>query len=63
MDADQKLDEARKAWRDKLAAEAQLARLRRYGRLTPGMKDDQSHHTAVLLNAESTLARVLGGAS
>ena len=55
------LDEARAAWRAKRTAESQLARLRGYARLTPGMKDDQRRHLSTLLKAEETLARVLGG--
>lgn len=57
------LDEARAAWRVKRNAESQLARLRGYARLTPGMKDDQRRHLSALMQAEETLARILGGAS
>lgn len=51
----------RKAWNDKSTAEAQLARLRGYARLTPGMKDDQKRWAKALATAEATLSRVLGG--
>lgn len=57
------LDEVRQALRDKATAESQLARLRGYARLTPGMKDDQRRWCASLSAAEATLRRVLGGAS
>ncbi|HEY4530896.1 MAG TPA: hypothetical protein VIG97_11340 [Luteimonas sp.] len=60
---EQQLGAARQAWRNKISAESQLARLRRYARLTPGMKHDQMQHSRVLSEAEATLRRVLGGAS
>lgn len=60
--AERQLAEARKAWLDKHNAEMQLARLRRYARMTAGMKDDQRRYSEVLHNSINTLDRVLGGA-
>lgn len=62
MNAEQQLAEARKAWSDRARADAELARLRRYARLTAGMKDDQRRHSETLYKADQTLRRVLGGA-
>lgn len=62
MSAEQQLADARKAWADKLNAEAQLSRLRHYARMTPGMKDDHRRYSDTLHKASTTLARVLGGA-
>ena len=58
--AEQQLAEARRAWRERHWAEHELTRLRRYARLTPGMKADQQQHAATLRRAEETLARTLG---
>lgn len=55
------LAEARRAWRAKREAESQLARLARYARMTPGMRDDRARWSARLGEAERTLARILGG--
>ena len=54
------LESARKAWATKATAESQLARLRGYARLTPGMKDDQRRWSGLLSESEATLRRVLG---
>lgn len=63
MSAEQLLADARKAWRDKAAAESQLARLRGYrGRPTPGMRDDMDRWARLLTESDATLRRVLGGA-
>ncbi len=58
---EQQLEAARKAWRERRYAESQLARLRKYARLTSAMKHDQQQHSMVLQQADATLARVLGG--
>lgn len=63
MNAEQQLADARQAWTAKHAAESELARLRRYSRLTPGMKHDQRRWFGQLTAAEATLQRVLGDAS
>lgn len=60
MDAQASLAEARRAWRAKREAESQLARLARYARLTPGMKDDRNRWSKQAHEAEQTLARILG---
>lgn len=61
LDLADDLEAARKAWRQKVEAEHQLARLRGYARLTPGMKDDQRRWSRQLHEATTTLARILGG--
>lgn len=62
MTPEQQLAEARKAWAERRNAEVQLSRLRRYGRLSPGMKDDMQRHSMAAVRADATLQRVLGGA-
>lgn len=57
------LDEARKAWRDLQVAKDNVARLRRYSHLTPGMRDSQDASLRTLRRAEDTLKRVLGRAA
>ena len=54
------LAEARRAWRAKREAESQLARLARYTRLTPGMKDDRNRWSKQAYEAEQILTRILG---
>lgn len=61
--AEQRLSDAGDAWVNKLTAEAQLARLQRYGRMNAGMKADQQRYSRMLADANATLNRVLlGGA-
>lgn len=53
--------QVRDAMRQKQQAESQLARLRGYARLTPGMKDDQRRWLTQLCNAEAAIATAFGG--
>lgn len=48
----------RQAHIDKGYAESQLARLRQYRHLTPGMKDDRQRHSNTLSRAEAEIARI-----
>lgn len=60
MSAREELEEARRAWRMKQAAEFKLARLRRYSRMTHGMKAEADRAASDLTDAWATLQRVLG---
>lgn len=51
----------RRAWADRRRAEGELARLARYSRLSPGMKDDRDRWSALASEAEATIKHVLGG--
>lgn len=57
------ISQARQAWRTKQDAEAHLARMRKYRRLTDGMKSDRSRHERRLAEANVTLRRILGDAA
>jgi acyl-ACP thioesterase len=59
-DAQELLREARRAWAQLNQARSQLARLARYARLTPGMKDDRNRWSKQASDAEATIARILG---
>ena len=61
MNARDELDEVRRAWRMKLAAEAKLAHLRSYRRMNAGMRYDQRRASQDLSEANATLQRILGG--
>lgn len=56
------LSQLRSAWGDKLIAEVQLARLRKYERKTRAMKDDEDRWLRLARESDATLSRVLGGA-
>lgn len=60
QDAQELLQEARRAWAQLNQARSQLSRLARYARLTPGMKDDRSRWSKQASEAEATIARILG---
>lgn len=55
-----RLDEANKAWRRYQDAAAELQRLDRYKAKNKGMREDANRHFNVMLEAGSTLSRVLG---
>lgn len=61
QDAQELLQEARRAWAQLRQAKSQLARLAGYARMTPGMKDDRARWSRLQGEAESTLLRILGG--
>lgn len=62
MDAEQQLAEARAAWRDRIVAEAAVARLRTYSGMNRAMKADLSRWNSLIRQADATLAKILGGA-
>lgn len=54
------LDEARKAYRQRLQANTQLTRLAKYAKLTPAMRADRGHWLKQHADAQATLDRILG---
>lgn len=58
-DADSLLAALRKAASNKANALSNLSRLRRYSRMTPGMKADERRHREILNEAEKLIDHVL----
>lgn len=52
------LAQAAAAWTSKQVAESQLARLKRYQRLTPPMREDRGRYEQQLADATDTLNRI-----
>ena len=51
----------RKAWADHERAAAEVARLRTYRSLTPGMKDDRQRWLRLMTDSRAVLVKHLGG--
>lgn len=52
------LSQAAAAWTSKNVAESQLARLKRYQRLNPSMREDRDRYEQQLADAIATLNRI-----
>lgn len=61
-DAERKLVEAQKAWRDWRASARQISRLRGYRGMTPAMKADYKEQCDKHHNAEQMLVSILESA-
>lgn len=55
------LAEARRAWQARREAASKLDHLKKYSRLTAGMKDEKRIALTKFDNADQTLRRILGG--